>query len=146
MIMQPNTIKPAKGSKRKSKRVGRGNASGKGNYSARGLKGQRSRSGGKGGLKLKGVKHIIQSTPKLRGFKSLATKPATITLQNIEKKFENGEVVSMVTLREKKLINKNIKSAKIVSTGELTKKIILEGVGFTKVAEEKIKAVGGEIK
>ena len=144
--MQPNTIKPAKGSKRKSKRVGRGNASGKGNYSARGLKGQRARSGGKSGLKIKGAKRTIQSTPKLRGFRSLANKPATITLRNIEKKFKDGDVVSIVTLKEKKLINKNIKSAKVVLSGELTKKIILDGVGFTKTAEEKIKAAGGEIK
>jgi len=144
--MQPNTIKPAKGSKRKSKRVGRGNASGKGNYSARGMKGQRSRSGGKSGLKIKGAKSIIQSTPKLRGFKSLATKPATIILGNIEKKFADGEVVSMVTLKEKRLINKTVKSAKVVLRGELTKKIILDGVGFTKSVGEKIKAVGGEIK
>ncbi len=53
--------------KNPKKRVGRGNASGKGSYSGRGLKGQRSRSGGKKGLKLRGLRRLSKRLPKLRG-------------------------------------------------------------------------------
>lgn len=75
-----NNLKPAVGSKHCPKKVGRGNASGHGTYSCRGGKGQTARSGGGRGLKLRGFKALMQSTPKLGGFRSLNLKPATIAL------------------------------------------------------------------
>ncbi len=62
-----SNLQPKIGSRHRRKRVGRGNASGHGTYSGRGIKGQRSRSGGKKGLKLKGLRHNIKNFPKLRG-------------------------------------------------------------------------------
>lgn len=102
MALKLHNLKPAKGATRNKKRVGRGNSSAHGNYSTRGLKGQRARSGGKGGLKLKGFKSNIQSTPKLGGFKSLKSKLAIVNIKDLEKSFENNEVITPA-----KLVNKN---------------------------------------
>ena len=146
MSLSPTTIKPAKGAKKTSKRKGRGNASGAGNYSGRGGKGQRARSGGKSGLKLKGFKPILQSTPKLRGYNSLKIKPTEIYLSTLEKKYNDGETVSFMTLKAKCLLGKRNTSAKIILNGELTKKLIIEGVRCTAGALEAIKKAGGEVK
>jgi len=141
-----HTIKAARGSKKTAKRVGRGNASGHGNYSCRGGKGQTARSGGSRGLARKAFRRILQSTPKLGGFKSMATKPETVTLAMLEKNFSSGDTVTIVTLREKNVIGKNIAAVKIVNTGELSKKLTVTGIKCTKIALEKIAAVGGEVK
>ncbi len=146
MTLRAHTLKSAPGSRHSRKRVGRGNASGHGNYSGHGGKGQTARSGGNAGLKLKGFKMLLQSTPKLRGFKSLATKPMTLTLDDLEKNFNDGDVVTVASLHEKKVINKTVAAAKVVNTGELKKKLVLEGIKTTKTVAEIIKGLGGEVK
>ncbi len=146
MSLHVHTIQPAKGSKRGRKVLGRGNASGHGAYSTRGGKGQTARSGGSRGTQRRGFKFQLQSTPKLRGFTSLKTKPTEVYLSDLEKAFQDGENVTLVALKEKKLISVNSKAAKILSTGDITKKLVVEGVACTVSAAAKIKAVGGEIK
>ncbi len=145
-MLNIHTIKPARGAKHRTKRVGRGNASGHGTYSTRGGKGQTARSGGSRGLKLKGFKFLLQSTPKLRGFTSIHEKPAEVYLKNLEKHYADGDTVDLKSLQEKKLVSSNTKAAKIIVSGELTKKLVVSGIAATKGAAEKIKAVGGEIK
>lgn len=145
-MLQVHTIKAARGAKHSHKRVGRGNASGHGTSSTRGGKGQTARSGGSRGLRLKAFKDLMQSTPKLRGFKSLSVRPSEVYLSSIDKKFNAGETVDLNTLKEKTLISINAKSAKIVSTGDITKKIIVSGLAITKGAAEKITKAGGEVK
>lgn len=145
-MLQPNTIKPARGSKRKRKILGRGNASGHGNYSTRGGKGQTARSGGSRGLNLKGFKYLMASAKKLRGFHSLKVKPAEVYLSDLDKKYNEGEIVNLSSLKEKNIINNNAKAAKVVFKGDLVKKLTLEGITCTPKAAEKIKSVGGEIK
>ena len=146
MSLHVHTIQPAKGAKRGKKVLGRGNASGHGTFSTRGGKGQTARSGGSQGTRRRGFKFQLQSTPKLRGFTSLNQKPAEIYLSDLEDKFQNGEVVNLASLKEKKLVSARAKTAKILSTGDITKKLVIEGVSSTAGAAEKIKAVGGEIK
>ncbi len=146
MTLRAHTLKPAPGARHSLKRVGRGNASGHGNYSGHGGKGQTARSGGNAGLKLKGFKMLLQSTPKLRGFKSLSNKPRTLTLTDLEKNFNEGEVVTIATLREKKVVGKTVSAVKVVNTGELKKKLVLEGIKTTKTVMEKITSLGGEVK
>jgi len=145
-MLQVHTIKPARGAKHAPKKVGRGNASGHGTSSTRGGKGQTARSGGSRGLKLKAFKMQMQSTPKLRGFKSLQTKAAEVYLSDLETHFNAGDVVTLAALKEKNVVRATVKTAKVVTTGELTKKLTLEGIKATKGAAEKIAAVGGEIK
>lgn len=145
-MLQAHTIKAADGSKHRIKRVGRGNASGHGTSSTRGGKGQTARSGGSRGLKMKGFKFLLQSTPKLRGFTSPVTKPAEVYLNDLEKHFEAGAIVDLKALQAKHLVSKNARMAKILSTGTISKKISVVGLAITKGATVKITAVGGEVK
>lgn len=145
MVLTASTIKPSLGSKKKSKRVGRGNSSGKGTYSSRGLKGQKSRSGGRGGLKVKGFKASLQKVPKLRGFKSLYSKKETVTLRALDKTFQDNEVVTPRYLEQKGLIHTPSKGVKIVATGELKKKIIINGCLASKKAVQLIEKSGSKI-
>lgn len=145
-MLQPHTIKAVSGSRYKSKRVGRGNASGKGSYSGRGGKGQTARSGGAGGLKLKGFRRLMLSTPKLGGFRSLVAKPVEVRLSDLNKYYQAGETVTLETLKEKKVISKNSKSAKIILSGELKNKLSVSGVKVTAGAKAAIEKAGGEVK
>jgi large subunit ribosomal protein L15 len=146
MVLQTNTIKAATGSRRSRKMRGRGNASGHGNYSGHGGKGQTARSGGSKGLALKGFRRLMQMTPKSRGFNSLKIKPAEVRLRDLEKKYNAGETVNLKTLKEKSIIGKNILSAKIYNTGELSKKLVIEGIAVTAKAKEMIEKAGGTLK
>ncbi len=144
-MLKLNNLKPAKGSKHKAKKVGRGNASGHGTYSCRGGKGQTARSGSSG-LFLRGFKAQMQSTPKLGGFHSMNVKPDTVVLSVLEKKYQAGETVNLESLKKLKIVSKSVACAKIVNGGELTKKLNIEGLKVTKSVAEKIKSLGGEIK
>ena len=146
MSLHVHTIHPAKGAKHVRKTLGRGNASGHGTFSTRGGKGQTARSGGSQGTRRRGFKFQLQSTPKLRGFTSLNGKPAEVYLSDLEKMFQDGETVNLASLKAKKLVSARSKAAKILSTGDIAKKLILEGVASTAGATAKIKAAGGEIK
>ncbi|MDD2758280.1 MAG: 50S ribosomal protein L15 [Patescibacteria group bacterium] len=146
MKLNIHTIKPSRGSKHAKKRVGRGNASGHGTYSTRGGKGQTARSGGSHRLALKAFKRLMQSTPKSRGFKSLKTKPTEVLLSSLEKNFDNGAVVNLASLKEKKMVKADVLAAKIIVKGELKKKLTVEGVACTKTAKALIEKVGGEVK
>lgn len=146
MSLHVHTIQPSKGAKRGRKILGRGNASGHGTSSTRGGKGQTARSGGSRGTVRRGFKFQLQSTPKLRGFTSLNDRPAEVYLSDLDKSFQADEVVNLASLKEKNLISVNAKAAKILSTGNITKKLLVEGLKLTAQAAEKVKAVGGEIK
>lgn len=146
MTLTLHTLKPAMGSRKKRKRVGRGDGSGHGSYSCRGQKGQRSRAGGKGGLKLKGFRNIIQSIPKKRGFKSRQVRPEIVNLAQLQKKFKSGDAVSPETLLKKGLID-NIKGrVKILAKGEIKKKLTIERCALSDSAEKQIKKAGGYVK
>jgi large subunit ribosomal protein L15 len=144
-MLQVHTIKPARGSKHRSKYIGRGNASGHGTSSTRGGKGQTARSGGSRGLAQKGFRRLMQSAPKLRGFTTLSAKPIEINLNELEKNFAAGETVNLDTLKTKGVISINTPKVKVILRGELKKKLIVS-VPCTKGAAEKITAVGGEVK
>lgn len=141
-----HTLKPAKGSQRKRKVLGRGNASGKGTTGGRGGKGQTARTGGRNNLKRIGMRHIIQQTPKLPGFRSLNDKSAIVNLAAINREFGQGEVVSPRTLAKKGLIPANAKIVKILAEGKLQKKLIFVECIVSASAKEKITTNGGEVK
>ncbi len=130
-----------------SKRVGRGGK--RGTYSGRGMKGQKSRSGGNVDPLFEGGRSsLIQRMKKLRGFKSIHAKKNVISLTDLEKSFVDGETVSVSSLMEKKLLRKRFSrdGVKIVSNGELSKKLtIFDNISLTKVTKEAIEKVGGEI-
>ena len=141
--MQLHNLKPTK--KKKKKVVGRGGCHG--TYSTRGMKGQKSRSGGGKGRSFAGDKTpLFRRTPKLRGFKSLYAKNNITNVSMLETNFESGDVINPNSLLRKGLISKIKPRVKILGNGELNKKFIIENCIISKSAEEKIKKVGGEIK
>lgn len=140
-----NTLRSAKGARSRKTRVGRGQSSGKGKTSGRGTKGQRARSGGKSGLKLKGMKQMLLTFPKSRGFQSGAPNQATVRLSALDV-FGAGSVVSLKSLRQQKLIKRSDRGAKIVGGGELKKKLIIEDVALTKSAKAAVEKAGGEVR
>ena len=146
MTLELHNLKPAKGSKKKKKRVGRGNSSGHGTYSTRGLKGQRSRSGGKKGLRIKGIKNVIQNIPKKKGFKSIHSKKEVVNVKDLDRVFIDGAVISPKVLHKKGLIA-NIKAGvKILGDGKLTKKFEISGCDVSRTAKTAINKSGGSIQ
>lgn len=145
MTLGINTIKPAKGSKQKRKRIGRGNGSGIGTYSGKGLKGQKSRSG-VSGLKRLGMKQVLLRTPKLRGFKSLQEKNQVINIESINKNFKDNEEVNPQVLFSKKLIKSAEKEVKILGGGDLKiKGLQFSGVKMSESAKQIILKKEGKI-
>lgn len=145
MGLSPNTMKPANGAKRTSKRVGRGNGSQKGTYAARGLKGQRSRSGGKSGGQIRGFKASLQKVPKLRGFTSPRKKMETITLGTLNKVTKAGDTVSPWTLAKTGVVDKPQLGVKIVAGGTLEHKLTIKECVASKTALEAIEKAGGTV-
>ncbi len=132
--------------KKKKKRVGRGFSSGHGRYSGRGQKGQKARSGGKKGLKLKALRKIWKKIPKKGGFKSKKEKLIIVNLDQIEKKFKENEEVNPSTLFAKGLIKDPKEKIKILARGKLSKKLVFKVHSLSKSAKEAIKKVKGEIE
>ncbi|MHB8904427.1 MAG: 50S ribosomal protein L15, partial [Patescibacteria group bacterium] len=126
-MLSLNTIKKAKGSSQKKKRVGRGNASGHGTYSTRGLKGQKSRSG-VSNLKRLGMKKQLLKIPKVRGFKSLKPKNQVVSVKAINANFKDNEIVNPISLFEKKLISSASEPVKILGKEKLTVKVKFEHI------------------
>jgi len=143
MSLSLHTIKPSKHSKKGAKRVGRGLGS-KGTYSGRGVKGQGARSG-ISGLKLKGFRKILLSTPKNRGFKSLNEKPQIVQVGDLGENFVDGSKVTPKQLFKKHLIASETSDVKILSMGTIAVKIILEGCKVSDAAKEKIEKAGGSV-
>lgn len=137
-MLSLNTIKKAKGSAKKIKRIGRGNASGHGTYSTKGLKGQKARSG-VSNLKRLGMRKQLLSTPKVRGFKSDKPKNQVVSVKTINGNFKDGEIVSPVILAVKKLINSAELPVKILGKEKLTVKVTFEKVGLSESVKSQIK-------
>jgi large subunit ribosomal protein L15 len=133
---------------KKKKRIGRGGK--KGNYSGRGIKGQKARAG----RKIRPAERdIILKLPKLRGikFKPLKEKPYVVNLEDINEKFNENEVVNKETLVQKKVLkirksDKNPK-IKILARGKLDKKLIFSSeLLFSNKAKEEILKSGSVIQ
>ncbi|MFH1232699.1 MAG: 50S ribosomal protein L15 [Patescibacteria group bacterium] len=146
MELSLHTLKSVHGVIKKKKRVGRGNASGHGTYSARGQKGQKSRTGGKNNLKRLGFKSTLASLPKNRGFKSIQPKNQVINLSDLNKFFKDGSEINAISLSKCCLINEIKLPIKILANGELKlKDLKFKGIKVSKTVEEQIEKMGGQI-
>lgn len=145
MTLQAHTLRAPSGARTKKKRLGRGNSSQKGNYSARGMKGQRARSGGKSGVARLGFRRSLMKMPKLRGFNSQYAKPETVTLLMLEQHVKAETIVTPALLNKLGVIDHPDRGVKIVATGTLTKKISVRGCLASKKAVELIEGVGGTL-
>ncbi|NBQ91960.1 MAG: 50S ribosomal protein L15 [Betaproteobacteria bacterium] len=142
--MQLNSLKPAAGSKKARRRVGRGIGSGLGKTAGRGHKGQKSRAGGYHKVGFEGGQMPLQRRLPKRGFKSASLKyNAEITLGELQ--LLAADEVDLVTLKAAGLIPQIAKVVKVIKTGELTKKVTLKGIGATAGAKAAIEAAGGTL-
>ncbi len=149
-----SNLKPAQPRKAR-KRVGRGLGSGKGRYSGRGIKGQKSRSGSHkmpAGFE-GGQMPIDMRMPKLRGNTSADAMPIgpfrtysqPVNVRDLEARFKAGEEVSPEALVAVGLLKNTRTDVKILGVGELTKSLAVTAHGFSKSAREKIEAAGGSV-
>ena len=144
--MKLHEFKPAEGSRKAPKRVGRGSGSGLGKTSARGQKGQKSRSGGGVRLGFEGGQMPLSRRLPKRGFTNIfATVYTTVNVEALNV-FDDGTEITAEFLKEHKFISKVNDGLKILGNGELTKKLNVKAAKFTKSAEEKIKAAGGTVE
>jgi large subunit ribosomal protein L15 len=142
--MQLNNIKPAAGSQKDRRRVGRGIGSGLGKTAGRGHKGQRSRAGGYHKVGFEGGQMPLQRRLPKRGFKSAALKyNAEVTLGQLQTL--GLDEVDLLSLKQAGLVGDLIKTVKVVKTGELSAKLALKGVGATAGAKAAIEAAGGSV-
>ena len=147
-----HTLQPSQ-PRTERKRVGRGLGSGKGRYSGRGIKGQKSRAGShkmSAGFE-GGQMPLDMRMPKQRGNTSADAMPIgpfrtysqPVNLRDLERLFENGDTINIESLVEKGLLKNTKADVKILGSGELTKKFSVTAHSFSASAREKITAAGG---
>ena len=127
------------------KRVGRGPGSGMGKTATRGEKGQKKRSGASIAPWFQGGQTPLYRRIPKRGFNNVrfTTRYATINLSDLNKHFNDGDVVTPEILKEKGIIKKQLSGVKVLATGNLEKKLTVKANRFSSVAVSKIEAAGG---
>jgi large subunit ribosomal protein L15 len=143
--MRLNTLKPAPGSRRPGKRVGRGASAGQGKTCGRGTKGQRARKGGYHKVGFEGGQMPLQRRLPKVGFRSAIKRTrAEVRLGELAK--VAAAVVDLAALVEAGVVPEGTERAKVVLSGEIKKAVTLKGVSATKGARAAIEAAGGKIE
>ena len=142
--MQAHDLKPPKGARQPRKRIGRGNASGTGTYSGRGLKGQKSRAGRKPRRFFEGGQtELMRRLPRKRGFTNpFRVEFSPVNLRDLNR-FDDGSEVTLEALKEAGVISTLRNPVKVLATGELKKKLKVTAHKFSMTARKKIEAAGG---
>ena len=150
-----HNLKPAPGSRRPRKRVGRGEGSGTGKTSGRGQKGYGARSGSKSRAGFEGGQNPIQMRMrKLRGphmkksmpFEKFRTATQPVNLEDLEARFEAGAEVTPDSLKAAGLAKRKDVPVKVLGRGEISKGLTVHAHGFSASAREKIEAAGGSVQ
>lgn len=146
--MQLKDLRPAEGSRKNRKRIGRGNSSGHGTTAGRGTKGQLSRSGGGKGKGFEGGQQpLAMRLPKLPGFTNhCRVEYAPVNLSRLEALYADGETVDGASLVEKGVIKHDYQLVKVLGDGELTKKLTVKVDKVSASAQAKIEAAGGKVE
>lgn len=142
--MRLNELQRGPGAVKKATRVGRGPGSGIGKTCGRGHKGQKARAGGYHKVGFEGGQMPLQRRLPKVGFtskKSLVTQEVRLDELNLVE----GEVVSLETLMAANILSKNVKFSKIILSGELKKRVVVQGLKVTKGAKAAIEALGGQL-
>jgi len=144
--MDLNTLKPALGSVKQGKRIGRGPGSGKGKTAGKGHKGQKARSGGSIKAGFEGGQMPLQRRLPKRGFTPL--QRVEYSLVNVEQleMFDAGSLVDSAALVAKGLIKSACSNVKILGNGDITKTLTVTATKFSQSAKDKIIAAGGSIE
>jgi len=145
--MRQDQIKPPKGAKKPRKRLGRGNGSGHGNFSGRGMKGQNSRSGGGVRPGFEGGQNpLIKRLPSMRGFNNIFRKEyAPVNLDSLSEFPENSEVTPELMVKTG-LVKNPRTLIKILGRGNLNIPLVVQAHRFSSSAINKIEAAGGSVK
>ena len=146
--MQLNDLRPAPGSKKSRKRIGRGNSSGYGTTAGRGQNGQLSRSGGGKGAGFEGGQQpLAMRLPKLPGFRNInRVEYAPVNVSRLDGLFADDDVVDAETLVAKGVIKSALTPVKVLGDGEITKKLTVRVDQVSASAQAKIEAAGGKVE
>ena len=144
-MMQLNTLQPAEGSKSARHRVGRGVGSGWGKTAGRGHKGQKSRAGGFHKVGFEGGQMPLHRRLPKRGFTSLTRRFCEEVRLN-ELQGLSMEEIDLDVLKSANIVSPLAMSARVILSGEISRKIVLRGVRATKGAKAAIEAAGGSVE
>lgn len=142
--MKLHELSPVEGSKKNSKRIGRGHGSGWGKTAGKGHKGQKARSGGGVRPGFEGGQMPLQRRIPKRGFNNIFAKEIVAVNLSALNRFEDGAVVDTQALLEKGIVKNKFDGIKILGNGNLTKKLEVKAAAFSASAKEKIEAAGGK--
>jgi ribosomal protein L15, bacterial/organelle len=146
MAISLNSLRPAKGSIHKKKRVGRGPGSGLGKTAGRGEKGQKSRSGYSRKLGFEGGQMPLHRRLPKRGFTNIFKKQwLEVSLAALDKHFNADEEITPDILHERGIIKKAKHDVVVLGNGEVSKALRVSAHRFTKSAREKIEKAGGAV-
>ena len=145
--MKQHDLRPPKGAKRPRKRIGRGDGSGHGSFSGRGMKGQNSRSGGGVRVGFEGGQlPLIRRLPRVRGFTNIFRKKYTLVNLDRLSAFPADTEVTPRLLLETGLVRNLKDPIKVLGRGEVGTALIVEAHGFSTAARHKIEEAGGRVK
>ena len=143
-MMKLHELSPVEGSKKNSKRIGRGHGSGWGKTAGKGHKGQKARSGGGVRPGFEGGQMPLQRRIPKRGFNNIFAKEiVAINLSSLNR-FEDGAVVDTQALLDAGIVKNNFDGIKILGNGNITKKLEVKAAAFSASAKEKIEAAVGK--
>ena len=145
--MKLHELSPAAGSKKDVKRIGRGPGSGQGKTAGKGHKGQKARAGRGMRVGFEGGQMPLQRRLPKRGFVNIFGKEfAIVNVAALDNRFEDGAVVDINALLEKKIVRKAFDGLKVLGDGEIAKKLTVKAAIFSASAKEKIEAAGGKVE
>jgi large subunit ribosomal protein L15 len=142
--MRLNELKPAPGSKKAAKRVGRGESAGQGKTAGRGVKGQKSRAGGYHKTGFEGGQMPLQRRLPKVGFRS-RTPGRTAEVRLHELKAFAGQSVDLEALKKARIVPSQAEAAKVIASGSIDVEVKLIGLGATPGARKAIEAAGGSV-
>jgi len=142
--MRIEDLKPAAGSRKRRRRVGRGPGSGHGKTAGRGHKGQMARSNGKGPGFEGGQMPLIRRVPK-RGFTNIFREPYAVVNVGTLGALTDLETITVDLLRERGLVRKSATRVKVLGEGEITRAVKVQVQAASTSARAKIEAAGGTV-
>ncbi len=142
--MKLHELSPVEGSKKSAKRIGRGHGSGQGKTAGKGHKGQKARAGKGMRVGFEGGQMPLQRRIPKRGFNNIFAKNIVTVNVSTLNKFEDGAVVDIAALVEAGVVKNSFDGVKVLSNGNLTKKLTVKVTAFSEAAKAKIEAAGGK--
>ncbi len=145
--MKQHDLRPPRGARHTRKRIGRGDSSGHGSFSGRGLKGQKSRSGGGVRIGFEGGQNpLMRSLPRIRGFTNIfREEPWVVNVGSLDVFPEDSEITPK-TMAEMGIVKNLKRPVKVLGKGELNRRLVVEASSFSAAARKKIEVAGGSVR